>query len=124
MTRQSFTLLNWVLVSSSSLEAFKKLNPLVIYKNPVMFVTMIGAVLTSLSIITSELDRGFIIHLSCWLWITVLFSNFAEAVAEGRGKAQAATLRKSQKETVARLLLDGQESKILAAELKKGSTLR
>ncbi len=58
-------------------------------KNPVMFVTLVGAALTTLGIFTSAADRGFILQLALWLWFTVLFANFAEAVAEGRGKAQA-----------------------------------
>ena len=61
-------------------------------KNPVMFVTMVGAVLTTVGIFTAEPDlRGFVAQLALWLWFTVLFANFAEAVAEGRGKAQAAS---------------------------------
>jgi K+-transporting ATPase ATPase B chain len=89
-------------------------------KNPVMFVTLVGAILTTLGIFTSPGERVFVAHLSVWLWFTVLFANFAEAVAEGRGKAQAATLRKARKETVARRLRKGKEEKIPAPELQKG----
>ncbi len=65
---------------------------------------MIGAVLTTVAIFTSSVDRGFVLQLAIWLWFTVLFANFAEAVAEGRGKAQADSLRKARKDTMARRL--------------------
>src|SRR6185295_11941862 len=64
-------------------------------------------------------DRGFITQLVIWLWFTVLFANFAEAVAEGRGKAQAESLRKARKDTVARRLVSGREEKVPAPELRK-----
>ena len=70
-------------------DACRKLDPRLMIKNPVMFVTQIGAALTTIAIFTSSVDRGFILQLAIWLWFTVLFANFAEAVAEGRGKAQA-----------------------------------
>lgn len=89
-------------------DSFKKLNPRLMIKNPVMFVTMVGAALTTAGIFTAEKSlRGFVIQLAIWLWFTVLFANFAEAVAEGRGKAQAASLRKARKETVARRIRNG-----------------
>jgi K+-transporting ATPase ATPase B chain len=88
-------------------------------KNPVMFVTMVGAVLTTLAVFTTEADRGFISQLALWLWFTVLFANFAEAVAEGRGKAQAESLRKARKATLARRIHDGREEKIPAPQLRK-----
>ena len=83
-------------------DAFKKLDPRLMVKNPVMFVTEVGAVLTTAAIFTTKVDHGFIIQLAVWLWFTVLFANFAEAVAEGRGKAQADSLRKARKDTIAR----------------------
>jgi K+-transporting ATPase ATPase B chain len=92
-------------------------------RNPVMFVTLVGAILTTVGLFTSAGERGFVAHLSLWLWFTVLFANFAEAVAEGRGKAQAATLRKARKETMARRLRDGREEKIPAPDLQKGDTV-
>ena len=100
-------------------ESCKKLDPRLMVKNPVMFVTMVGAVLTTLSIFTSSTDQGFIAQLAIWLWFTVLFANFAEAVAEGRGKAQADSLRKARKDTMARRLNDGQEERVPAPELQK-----
>ncbi len=85
-----------------------------------MFVTMVGAILTTVGIFTSPAGlRGFVFQLAVWLWFTVLFANFAEAMAEGRGKAQADALRKARKETVARRLRDGREERVPATELKK-----
>src|SRR6202035_206402 len=90
-------------------------------KNPVMFVTMVGAALTTAGIFTAEPAlRGFVAQLAVWLWFTVLFANFAEAVAEGRGKAQAASLRRARKETMARRLYNGREEKVPAPILRKG----
>ena len=100
--------------------AFQKLDPRLMVKNPVMFVTLVGAVLTTVSIFTSKTDHGFITQLSIWLWFTVLFANFAEAVAEGRGKAQADSLRKARKDTMARRLKNGQEIAVPAPALEKG----
>ncbi|MBL9179613.1 MAG: potassium-transporting ATPase subunit KdpB [Verrucomicrobiaceae bacterium] len=100
--------------------AFQKLDPRLMVKNPVMFVTLVGAVLTTVSIFTSKADHGFITQLSIWLWFTVLFANFAEAVAEGRGKAQADSLRKARKDTMARRLKNGAETKVPAPALEKG----
>ncbi|HEY8961764.1 MAG TPA: HAD-IC family P-type ATPase, partial [Luteolibacter sp.] len=101
-------------------EAFKKLDPRLMIKNPVMFVTLIGAALTTIAIFTTPFDRGFILQLAVWLWFTVLFANFAEAVAEGRGKAQADSLRKARKDTVARRLKNDREERIPAPMLEKG----
>ena len=102
-------------------DSFKKLNPRLMIKNPVMFVTQVGAVLTTVGIFTAPAgERGFILQLAIWLWFTVLFANFAEAVAEGRGKAQADSLRKARKDTIARRLKNGREEKVPAPELQKG----
>src|SRR5213596_1159832 len=102
-------------------DAFKKLNPRLMVKNPVMFVTMVGAALTTVGIFTAESAlRSFVGQLAIWLWFTVLFANFAEAVAEGRGKAQAASLRRARKDTVARRLRNGREEKVPAPALQKG----
>jgi potassium-transporting ATPase ATP-binding subunit len=98
----------------------QKLDPRLMAKNPVMFVTMVGAMLTTVSILTSQTDRGFIAQLAVWLWFTVLFANFAEAVAEGRGKAQADSLRKARKAAVARRLRNGKEERLAATDLQKG----
>src|SRR5450755_3541639 len=89
-------------------DSFVKLNPRTLMKNPVMFVVEVGSVVTSVELI-SDLARhngnfGFELQITLWLWFTVLFANFAEAMAEGRGKAQADTLRKARSETEAQLL--------------------
>ncbi len=93
-------------------DAFRKLNPLHQMKNPVMFTVWVGSVLTSLLFMQSLLGNGearpgFILAISLWLWFTLLFANFAEAMAEGRGKAQADSLRKSKQDVSAKLLRQG-----------------
>ncbi len=111
--------------------AFKKLDPRYMAKNPVMFVVEIGFIITLLlslfPAMFGEVDsnlRTYNIIVSIILLITVLFANFAEAVAEGRGKAQAASLKKTQKDTTARLIgKDGSESIISASQLKKGDVV-
>ena len=84
--------------------ALAKLDPRVQLRNPVMFVVEVGAALTTYSAIRTE--TAFAWTIAVWLWLTVVFANLAEAVAEGRGKAQAATLRRTKQETVARRLID------------------
>lgn len=104
-------------------DAFFKLDPRVQMKNPVMFVTLIGAILTT-SYVIFNIGLGskiFELQIALWLWFTVLFANFAEAIAEGRGKAQAESLKKTRTQTMARLLNGKTETKISAAELKKGN---
>ena len=96
--------------------------------NPVMFVVEIGSVLTTRRLIQDALtggtNLGFEFQITLWLWFTVLFANFAEAMAEGRGKAQADTLRKTRTETVAnRLTGAGREEKVPAASLRKGDVV-
>src|ERR1700723_2285146 len=96
------------IVSGALWDSVKKLNPRTLMKNPVMFVVEVGAVVTTVDLLreiphhTSEF--GFALQITLWLWFTVLFANFAEAMAEGRGKAQAETLRKARSETHARRL--------------------
>ncbi len=89
-------------------DAVKKLDPRVQLRNPVMFVVEVGSVLTTYSAIIHT--SAFAWTITAWLWLTVLFANLAEAVAEGRGKAQAETLRRTKQETVARRLVDWQPS--------------
>src|SRR5258707_156999 len=120
MTHKAPSLFDWNIVSPAIGDAFKKLDPRLMVKNPVMFVTMVGAALTTVGIFTSPTEKGFILQLAIWLWFTVLFANFAEAVAEGRGKAQADALRKARKDTIARRLRNGREEKVPAPELQKG----
>jgi potassium-transporting ATPase ATP-binding subunit len=112
-------------------ESFRKLTPQHVIKNPVMFVVEIGSVLTTLILVRDlfaptpgSQPLWFTFNVSFWLWFTVVFANFAEAVAEGRGKAQAATLRKMRKETVARRLVNGKrEETVPASALRKGDVV-
>src|SRR6476620_8029885 len=120
MTQKTPSLFDWNIAGPAIGDSFKKLDPRLMIKNPVMFVTLIGAVLTTVGIFTSATDRGFIAQLALWLWFTVLFANFAEAVAEGRGKAQADSLRRARKDTMARRLQNKHEEKVRAPELQKG----
>jgi potassium-transporting ATPase ATP-binding subunit len=103
-------------------ESFKKLNLVSLARNPVMFVTEVGALITTLLLVTGHGNNfGFQIQISLWLWFTVLFANFAEAMAEGRGKAQAKALRATRTETYGnRLKADGTVEKIAANLLRKG----
>jgi potassium-transporting ATPase ATP-binding subunit len=109
-------------------QSFVKLDPRVLIKNPVMFVVEIVAMLTTVIFIHDLLaggaaHLGFTFQIIVWLWVTVLFANFAEAVAEGRGKAQAATLRKARTETTAKRLasVDAANFQVVAApQLKQG----
>ncbi len=113
--------------------SFVKLNPVYMMKNPVMFVVEVGCFITLLlsffpglfgDVSTGTNLRLYNIIVCVVLFITVLFANFAESVAEGRGKAQAASLKKTQKDTKARLLLpDGTEKEVLSSELKKGDVV-
>ncbi len=107
-----------------------KLNPVTMMKNPVMFVVEVGSVITTVLLVrdiaTGAAGTGFALQITLWLWFTVLFANFAEAMAEGRGKAQADTLRKARTETTANKVLedarDGETMKIVvvgAAQLQK-----
>ena len=108
-------------------DSLKRLSPRYVAKNPVMFVVEVGSVLTTglwirdlMAKGAPEASHGFTGSIALWLWFTVIFANFAEAVAEGRGKAQAETLRKMRKEIDARRLKDGKEEKVPASELRRG----
>ncbi|MCL4496582.1 MAG: potassium-transporting ATPase subunit KdpB [Deltaproteobacteria bacterium] len=108
-------------------ESFRKLNPKAMIKNPVMFVVEIGSVITAAIFLKDVFfhdfkDIAFIFQITLWLWFTVLFANFAESISEGRGKAQAESLRKSKTEVIARLIhqASGKEEKIKASLLRKG----
>src|ERR1700733_13957967 len=110
-------------------DSFRKLDPRHQARNPVMFVVEVGSLFTSVlwvqSLIgTGEARAGFILAISLWLWFTVLFANFAEAMAEGRGKAQADNLRKSRKDTRAKQIheprRDAAASQVSASQLRKG----
>jgi K+-transporting ATPase ATPase B chain len=105
-------------------EAFIKLDPRRVAKNPVMMVVEVGSAVTTYywlrGLWTGASDTLFVGQVSVWLWFTVLFANFAEAMAEGRGKAQADALRKTKTDTLARRWLDGKEVRVLAAQLQRG----
>src|SRR5512144_1731607 len=108
MKSKARSLFDWELVRPAIGDAVKKLNPRLMVKNPVMFVTMVGAALTTIGIFTAEPGlRGFVLQLAIWLWFTVLFANFAEAMAEGRGKAQAQALRKTRVQTTTHRVKNG-----------------
>ncbi|HEV2391569.1 MAG TPA: potassium-transporting ATPase subunit KdpB [Verrucomicrobiae bacterium] len=121
MQQKPPSLFDWNIAGPAIGDSFRKLDPRLMVKNPVMFVTMVGAILTTAGIFTgAAAERCFITQLAIWLWFTVLFANFAEAVAEGRGKAQAESLRKARKDTIARRLRDKREEKAPATLLQKG----
>jgi K+-transporting ATPase ATPase B chain len=110
-------------------DSVKKLNPFHQIKNPVMFVVEVGSIFTSLLFFYALSGKGkespgFILHISFWLWITVLFANFAESMAEGRGKAQAETLRKTRREILAKRLSrqerTAEVTEVVSSQLKKG----
>jgi K+-transporting ATPase ATPase B chain len=113
------------ILSRAVLDSFRKLNPRTMVKNPVMFVVEVGAVLTTIQLVWNILHHagqfGFGLQITLWLWFTVLFANFAEAMAEGRGKAQADTLRKARAETQAhRLRSDGNTECVASSKLRAG----
>jgi K+-transporting ATPase ATPase B chain len=106
-------------------DALVKLNPKTMMKNPVMFVVEIGSVITSIylfrDIATHHHTLGFELQITLWLWFTVLFANFAEAMAEGRGKAQADALRRAKSETTAvRILPNGESEEVPSSQLRSG----
>jgi K+-transporting ATPase ATPase B chain len=113
------------ILSRAILDSFRKLNPRTMVKNPVMFVVEVGAVLTTIQLAWNASHHagqfGFGLQITLWLWFTVLFANFAEAMAEGRGKAQADTLRKARAETQAhRLRSDGSIEIVVSSKLRSG----
>jgi K+-transporting ATPase ATPase B chain len=110
-------------------DSLVKLDPRNMMKNPVMFVVEVGSVATTILLIRDVLRHqgafGFNLQITLWLWFTVLFANFAEAMAEGRGKAQADSLRKARAETIAnRLLPDGKIEQIASSKLRAGDLVR
>src|SRR6476659_7389837 len=115
------------IVKRALVDSFIKLNPRTMMKNPVMFVVEVGSVLTTVYFIYGLFrpvfgvtNHKFELQITLWLWFTVLFANFAEAMAEGRGKAQADNLRKTRSETTAKKLLpDGKTQVVPAPQLRK-----
>ncbi len=127
-TRPVGGVLDRALLGPALVAAVRKLDPRWQVRNPVMFVVEIGAVITSWYAVAGLVGHGdgstgFVGQVALWLWFTVLFANFAEAAAEGRGKAQANALRRTRTETVARRLVDGREERCPATELRKGDVV-
>ena len=116
------------IVRPAIVDSFRKLDPRIQVRNPVMFIVEVGSLITT-AIWIRELFGGtgeplFTGQVAFWLWFTVLFANFAEAMAEGRGKAQAATLRRTRAETMAVRIRDGVKQTVPASELRKGDVVR
>jgi K+-transporting ATPase ATPase B chain len=125
-------LLNGEILGGAIVESFRKLDPRRQLRNPVMFVVWVGALLTTGLFVHALAARGeerpiFILGITLWLWFTVLFANFAEAMAEGRGKAQAAALRKTRQDVIAKKLEGASRtaarSPVTAAKLRKGDVV-
>jgi len=122
-TKQNTTLFNRKLAFQAVKDSFIKLNPALLIKNPVIFIVGIGALLTTIVVMSDIYQHNFSffnLNITIWLWFTVLFANFSEAIAEGRGKAQADSLRKNRKQTIARKLSGKVEISINATELRLG----
>jgi potassium-transporting ATPase ATP-binding subunit len=123
MARQK-AIWEWKIVRRAIWDAMLKLNPRKMMGNPVMFVVEVGSVITTVLLVRGGTAFKFNLQITFWLWFTVLFANFAEAMAEGRGKAQADTLRKARAETIAnRLLASGQIEKVPSSKLRAGDTV-
>lgn len=124
--KSASSVFTWAIIGPAIGDAFKKLDPRWLARNPVIFVTAVAAVLATIFFVRDFMDGSgalFSGQITLWLWLTVLFANFAEAVAEGRGKAQAASLRKTQTETVAKRVPDVRSTsvqKVPAPDLKIG----
>ena len=106
-------------------DAFRKLHPRELIRNPVMFVTAVVALLLTVLLVAGHdtLAFGFKLQLAVWLWLTVLFGTFAEALAEGRGKAQAASLRATKAELTAKRVRNGQIERVAASQLRAGDVV-
>jgi len=129
LEKKSKSIWDMKIVRRALWDSLVKLDPRNMMKNPVMFVVEVGSVATSILLIRDVLrDQGafgFNLQITLWLWFTVLFANFAEAMAEGRGKAQADSLRKARAETIAtRLLPDGKTEQIASSKLRSGDLVR
>jgi potassium-transporting ATPase ATP-binding subunit len=122
MAKKNKAIWEWKIVRRALWDAVLKLNPRKMMGNPVMFVVEIGSVITTVLLFRGSGAFKFNLQITFWLWFTVLFANFAEAMAEGRGKAQADTLRKARSETIANRLTgsNGQVEKIPSSKLRTG----
>ena len=124
MSTKSSSLLNRDILLTATAESFRKLDPRKQLKNPVMFVTLLGAVLTFEQLFTTKDPLRYVLQVALWLLFTVVFANFAESVAEGRGKAQARALRASRKQLSARRRArDGSFETVDASVLRKGDVV-
>jgi potassium-transporting ATPase ATP-binding subunit len=122
-TKQYTGLFNKKILLKAVEDSIIKLNPVLLIKNPVIFVVAIGSLLTTIVVIAGIFHGSFSsfnLQIAIWLWFTVLFANFSEAIAEGRGKAQADSLRKNRTQTIARKIVGKQEVPVIATELRKG----
>lgn len=122
-TKLNTSLFNREILLQALKDSFIKLNPSLLIRNPVIFIVGIGSVLTTITVISGLISgtfSSFNFQIAIWLWFTVLFANFSEAIAEGRGKAQAESLKKNRTQTMARKMTGTKEEKIAAPELKKG----
>ena len=120
------SLFNKKLALQAAKDSFIKLNPALLIKNPVIFIVGLGSVLTTIIVVAGIFQgifSAFNLQIAIWLWFTVLFANFSEAIAEGRGKAQAESLRKNRTQTIARKMDGKQEIAVNAPELKKGDVV-
>lgn len=124
---KTVSLFNKDILMQAVIDSVRKLSPMHVIKNPVMFVVEIGSILTTAAflrdIVAPDADSAplwFTGSITAWLWFTLLFANFAEAVAEGRGKAQAASLRKLRQDIKARILVSGKEETVASSTLRKG----
>src|SRR5882672_7764375 len=123
MAKKSKAVWEWKIVRRAVWDAVLKLNPRKMMGNPVMFVVEIGSVITTVLLFKGGAGFGFNLQITLWLWFTVLFANFAEAMAEGRGKAQADTLRRARSETMANRILpgdDGLTERVPSGKLRTG----
>jgi len=122
--KKSKSLWDAKIIRRALVDAVVKLDPRTMMKNPVMFVVEVGAVVTTVLLFREKQSFAFNLQITLWLWFTVLFANFAEAMAEGRGKAQADTLRKARSETVAkRLLAGGTTETVPSSKLRLGDVV-
>src|ERR1039457_6339108 len=115
------------IVRRAVVDSLKKLNPMLMAKNPVMFVVEVGSVVTTALLVLPHgaTHFGFNLQITLWLWFTVLFANFAEAMAEGRGKAQADALREAKSETTAyKLQANGEVEEVPSSHLRVGDKVR
>ena len=121
MAKKTKAVWEWKIVRRAIWDSVVKLDPRQMMGNPVMFVVEIGSVATTVLLFRGGTDFKFNLQITLWLWFTVLFANFATAMAEGRGKAQADTLRKARSETVAhRIMPNGCFEQVPSSNLRAG----